>query len=124
MTLVYRRGAASMSATAMEQEFAKQEWRQRDRVGAAKRRSWRATACWRASSSNTRSSTARGASWAPATGSASPPTVLKAISQTLVVPPDGDGAELLQTRQGTHRRERGVRHLAARRLAGGDCVGG
>ena len=50
--------------------------------------------------------------------------MLKAIGQTLVLPPDGDGAELLQT----HRGRIAVNAEFATSLpgvwAGGDCVGG
>jgi len=51
-------------------------------------------------------------------------TVLKAIGQTLVVPPDGDGAELLQTRQGRIAVNAEFATSLPGVWAGGDCVGG
>jgi len=124
VTLVYRRGAASMSATAVEQDFARSEgvsvieWAQprrlvvRDGVLAGIEFEY---------------TQLDGEGRLMGTGdrlSLAADTVLKAIGQTLVVPPDGDGAELLQTRQGRIAVNAEFATSLPGVWAGGDCVGG
>ena len=124
VTLVYRRGAASMSATDHEQAYAKEqgvtliEWAQPKRLVAQN---------GVLSGIEFEYTQLDGSGRLLGTGDTmtlAADTVLKAIGQTLVMPKDGNGAEMLQTAKGRIVVNEEFATSIPGVWAGGDCVGG